>query len=94
MFWHSSLYGNAERYIEPIDVDRCIGYDSEGRLLHFTVTSNKQVSICSAESEPKHSDELRRILVRFLAYIGESGSWLSNASLQDLVAKMMKHKID
>lgn len=85
----------AERYIEPIDVikNRCIGYDSEGRLLHFTVTDKKQVSIRSDESEPKHLADLQRMLVRFLTRLGESENWLSNASLQDLIAKMMKHKI-
>lgn len=85
----------AERYIEPIDVanDEYVGYDSEGRLLHLMVTDRRRVSICSAEPDPEHSDELRRILVRFLAYLGESESWLSKASLQDLVTKMIEHKI-
>lgn len=87
---------SAERYIEPIDVanNEYVGYDGEGRLLQLAVIKKRQVSIESAESEPKHSDELRRTLVRFLLRLGESEGWLSNASLQDLVTRMMKHKID
>ncbi len=86
---------DAERYIEPIDVahNEYVGYDSEGRLLQLAVTNKRRVSVEIAESEPRHSDELRRILVRFLARLGESENWLANASLQDLTTKMMKHKI-
>ena len=85
----------AERYIEPIDVanNEYVGYDSEGRLLQLAVTNKGQILIEDAESEPKHADELRRILVRFLTRLSESENWLANASLQDLTTKMMKHKI-
>jgi hypothetical protein len=83
----------AERHIEPIDVvgDEII-YDSEGRLLHMEVTSKNKVSIRTAEAYPSHRSELRKALIGFLTYFGESEIWLANASLQDLVTKMMKYK--
>ena len=86
---------DAECYLEPIDVanDEYIGYDSEGRLLQLLVTDSNRVSIQSAESEPKHSAELRKVMTFFLSNIGVSESWLSDASLQKLVERLLEHKI-
>ena len=83
----------AERYIEPIDVDNneYIAYDSEGHLLHLVNLPRYQVAIEPAETEPNHANELREILMDFLARTGVSKSWLSRASLQELVKKGMEY---
>jgi hypothetical protein len=85
---------DAEHYIEPIDVanNEYVGYDSEGRLLQLTVTDANRVNIRSAESVPRHAAELRKALTWFLSYVGVSENWLSNASLQELVEKMLEYK--
>jgi hypothetical protein len=85
----------AEHYIEPIDVinNEYVGYDSEGRLLELLVTDGTHVSMRAAECAPNHSDDLRKMLIHFLESMGESLRWLSDASLPEIVAKMMKHKI-
>jgi hypothetical protein len=86
---------NAERYAEPIDVanEEYIAYDSEGRLLElYVLEKTNRVKIRAAEMEPTHSTELQKAIVDFLSYAGISREWLSNASLNDLVTKMLDYK--
>ena len=82
----------AERYIEPIDVinREYIGYDSIGRRLQLLVADANRVKIQSAEIEPEHTDELKEVLTRFLSLVGVSQSWLLDAPLEKLVAKMLE----
>ena len=84
---------SAESYLEPIDVKKneYVAYDSEGRLLSLSAT-NFKVSIESAEPEPTHVLELRRILSDFLAHNGVQQKWLQTASLQELVTKALEYK--
>jgi hypothetical protein len=84
---------DAESYLEPIDVknNEYVAYDSEGRLLCLSATSF-HVTIESAELEPNHAPELRKILVGFLAYMKTPEDWLEIASLQDLVTKASEYK--
>ncbi len=79
---------HAERYLEPIDVEenRCVAYDSEGRLLKLRPTEPR-ITIESAEAVPSHSREVRDILIEFLEYLGHSREWLTQASLSELVEK-------
>jgi hypothetical protein len=76
----------ASRKIESPEVldGRCVGYDSEGRLLRLTapgarrqsfvgVTAygvNRRIEIDEAEREPTHQDELARVLRDWLKRSG------------------------
>jgi hypothetical protein len=86
----------AERYIEPIDIDNneYIAYDSEGRLLRLIVRSRNRVHIEATEAEPNHADEVRKILIDFLAYVGLLRDRLLNATLQDLIVEGLKYKTE
>lgn len=83
----------AERYLEPIDVrnNEYVAYDSEGRLLRFLPTSPR-ITIEAAELDPRHSTEVRELLIRLLGYTGVAVDMLRGESLQDLVTKSLEYK--
>jgi hypothetical protein len=85
--------GNAERYLEPIDVENNMytGYDSEGRLLAL-IPTHPRVTITYAEQEPTHKNHLRKILVDFLMQLNFSENDLTDKSLQELIEISLKYK--
>ena len=92
---HRSLE-DVEGYIETYDVIRNehVVYDGEGRLLRVTVLGGKvtdPVKIVCAESEPVRSSELREALIWFLLQMKVQKEWLTEASLEDLVAKASEY---
>ncbi|MBC7810421.1 MAG: hypothetical protein H7175_04705, partial [Burkholderiales bacterium] len=62
---------DALSYIEPVDVyeNLYVAYDSEGRLLHLSArdkTFRYPITV-TPEDVPTHQDDLRNLLVPFLA---------------------------
>jgi len=86
---------DAQMSLEQTDVENNIyvAYDSEGRLLRLFPTSPR-ITIKRAEEEPTHAEELHSILFEFLLHVGEPASDLKQASLQEIVNRALKYKID
>ncbi len=84
---------DAERYLEPIDVrnEEYVAYDSEGRLLRLLPTSPR-ITIENAELEPRHSSEVRDLLIRLLNYSGHAVEKLQRENLADLVTMSLEYK--
>jgi hypothetical protein len=84
---------SAERYLEAIDVENneYIGYDGTGRLLELG-TDGSHVIIRAAEACPTHQNDLRKILIEYLAQLGLASDWLLYASLEQLVAKGLEFR--
>lgn len=81
----------AEEYMEPADVvdNYYVAYDSQGRLLHINVEKGC-VLIRDGDVSTSHADELRRILVRYLAYMKMPAAGFAESSLQDLIQKQLE----
>jgi hypothetical protein len=87
---------DVERGLEAIDVknDEYMAYDSEGRLLQLSVergTSFDTIILSSSEIQPRHTLELKRVLRGFFTRVGADKEWLSNATLEELVAEGIKN---
>lgn len=50
----------------------------------------QKVVLKSTETHPRHKEELRKALVEFLAYKGVSQEFLSRASLEELINKVIE----
>ena len=89
----------AESALEPPDVRNGIyrGFDGDGRLLALSTTvrrekflgivsvSRERVSVALAEESPNHRDELKGILQRFLAAVGEAAEVVTAMTFEELV---------
>lgn len=53
---------------------------------------NQKVVLKPAETEPRHKQELREVLIRSLASEGLSQEFLSKASLEELINKIIEMK--
>ena len=92
----------ASVYLEPPDIinEEYVAYDSEGRLLKLSLSDSRmpinyermKIIIEPTEAEPSHASDLRKILMRFLSYLGISKDWVVSASLKDLVSKSLEYK--
>jgi hypothetical protein len=96
---------DAERHLESPDIldNRYVAYDSEGRLLILkaprpktrkffgiqSVTVDK-INISCDESQPLHSEALKKELKELLKHFGVSPAWLEKAPLKDLVTKSIE----
>jgi hypothetical protein len=100
----------AERFMEPVDVDPSErGYDAEGRLLQVVVRgkvkygrfggidqSAARVELVLAEETPHHREELRAVLADWLARADASVAKekLAEATLEELVERARRFVID
>ena len=90
---------NAILDLEAIDVinKAYVAYDSEGRLLRLYVNDpnlplwGKEIRILIEEAEniPTHMAELEELLARHLEYINIPKDWISKATLEELVYKVL-----
>lgn len=81
----------AVRYLEPYDVDKFVGYDSEGRLLRFIATSPR-ITIESAEEPPRHAEDARKALIKFLQDVSAPQQRLEDSTLQELFELSLNYK--
>ena len=81
---------DAERYLEPIDVEanRFVAFDGEGRLLRLTSTP-RSVTIEAAEEVPNHGEVVRELLIEFLKNCGSVDPNLSSLSLEELAKRSL-----
>ncbi len=91
----------AESWLEAVDVRDGIyrGFDARGRLLMLGTslkvskvlgllkTAIERVVISSAEEVPGHREELRGILLKFLAACGDDSEALGRMSLDELIVR-------
>jgi hypothetical protein len=77
--------------LEPWWVEQSEGavYDSEGRLLELGIDTHN-VLISVSEETPRHSSNLRSILLSFLSAVGEEVENDSDSSLAALVTLCTK----
>jgi hypothetical protein len=93
----------AELFFEPIDVKegKCLAYDSKGRLLHFGARKQEDLwlrilcpvertVLLSVEENPTHVVGFRNALVDVIRHAGTNESWLSRATLPELVTKALE----
>lgn len=92
------------QYLEPIDVknEEYVAYDCEGRLLELGVervasrgwlgrhTWREQVVIDSAERDPTHVEELRKVLTHYLSHVEPSFAAESSTTSQ-LMERAISH---
>lgn len=83
----------AESYLEPIDIPVYSAYDSCGHLLQLQRQQNR-VKIHLADPELNYSDQLKTILIEFLSKIEISSDYLSELSIQELICRALKYKIE
>jgi hypothetical protein len=83
---------SAERHLEPIDIlnGEFVGYDAEGRLLNI-VPNGFIAKISLAELEPTHADNLEKVLRDLFLDVDPSPEWVINASLEELIQKVLKY---
>lgn len=86
---------DAQQYIEAIDVanGEYQGYDSEGRLLDLQLTDIGTVEIQTAELQPTHQVALKKVLVNFLLMLEKPDDQILEASLEELVTRMVKYQL-
>ncbi len=92
----SNIYESIEELqsdLEPADVlDQVYtSYDCKGRILFLSVKNGK-VSVQDSDTEISDESELRRILIRYLAYVKVSLEWLNQATLAQLVEKRVAYE--
>lgn len=83
---------SAERSLEPIDIlnGEFVGYDAEGRLLNI-VPNGFIAKISLAELDPTHVDNLEKVLRDLFLDVDPSPEWVINASLEELIQKVLKY---
>jgi len=84
-------FEEALRYLEPYDVDKFVGYDSEGRLLRF-IAAWPRITIESAEERPRHAEDARKALIKFLQNVRASQQRLEDSTLQELFEISLNYK--
>jgi hypothetical protein len=86
----------AESYLEPVDVQNSeyVGYDSEGHALRFSLNSNTDhVVITAQEGAPTAVEALRKILIDLLTFAtGSPRHQLEQMSVADLVTRSLAYK--
>lgn len=85
--------GDAEQYLEPIDVvnEEYFAFDSEGRLLRLTVDDDQaRVQISEAGAEPSHEAVLLKLLIDFFLRHGAAEDWCHRATLYDLTQRAIR----
>ena len=82
---------DAERYLEPYDIDILVAYDSEGRLLRLLPTEPR-ITIESTELTPSHAQALRMVLLKFLKNVRHEDSALQSKSTVELIAISLQYK--
>lgn len=78
----------AETYIEPIDIECYLVYDSLGQNLSLTALGHR-VSIQPAIAPVSSPISLQRVFKEFLTTMGFPERTLSQASLEELVARSL-----
>lgn len=87
---------SAQREVESPDVDDYQVFDSMGRKLRFLGKTEptgrwiksvavEPVHLVAEEQNPTHQDELRALIIRCLAAVGEASNELEGLSLEELV---------
>jgi hypothetical protein len=87
---------SAEQHVESPDVDEYELFDSTGRKLRFlgktepagrwiTSVAIEPVHLVAAEETPSHQEELRTLILRCLAAVGETSSQLKSRPLDELI---------
>lgn len=86
-------------YLEPIDIENHMYkacYDSKGRLLGLFVKNDahnhSRLIVELMEDTPQHLEELMGVLQKFLFAVGVDQTWLSQASLEQLIFRAIEHQ--
>lgn len=87
----------AEACMEAVDVRNHVYtavYDAEGNLLNLSVKSDDEIIIEPMNSSLNKSDDLRTLLYDFFKFGRPvvTDSWLTSASLDELVTKALEFK--